>query len=103
MNDSSEQTKALANETRMAILGWLKNPDKDRLFKKQETGKPSEIGVCVTLLAEKSGMKQPTISRHLELLHRANFVKVKRIGKWSFYSRNEEGLNVFRKWVNEQL
>ncbi|MEM7798901.1 MAG: metalloregulator ArsR/SmtB family transcription factor [Chloroflexota bacterium] len=96
-----DQTKAVANGMRVAILQWLKDPEAH--FAHQETGKPSEIGVCVTLLAEKANLKQPTVSRHLELLKRANFVKVKRIGKWSFYSRNEDGIAQFREWVNEQL
>lgn len=97
----TDQTKALANETRLFILEWLKTPDKH--FLHQETGKPSEIGVCVTLLAEKAGMTQPTISRHLELLHRANLVKVARKGKWSFYTRDEDGISQYKQWVNENL
>lgn len=97
----TDQTKAIASEVRVNLLEWLKTPEKH--FSHQETGKPSEIGVCVGLLAEKAKVAQPTMSRHLELLRRAKFVKVVRVGKWSFYSRDEAGLAKFKAWVSEQL
>ena len=74
MVDRIEQSKALASETRMQILDWLKQPS--CWFGHQETGDPDEIGVCVTLIADKLNMSQPTVSRHLELLRRAGFVEV---------------------------
>ena len=101
MADRIEQAKALASEPRMTILEWLK--DSRRHFNHQVTGDPAKIGVCVTLIAEKLEMSQPTTSRHLELLRRAGFVKAKRLGKWSFFSRCEEGLIDYRRWLNENL
>jgi len=101
MTKRLEQAKALASETRMKILEWLKEPR--RYFNRQETGDPIEIGVCVTLIAEKLNMSQPTVSRHLELLRRANFVAVKRIGRWSFFSRCEVGLSDYRTWLHDNL
>ena len=101
MVDRTEQAKAVASDVRMQILQWLKVPR--RHFKKQVTGDPQEIGVCVTLLAEKLGMSQPTVSRHLELLRRAGFLRVQRIGRWSFFARNEDGLQEYRRWFNDTL
>jgi len=101
MTNRLEQSKALASEARLAVLAWLAEPD--RHFAQQETGKPSEIGVCVTLLAEKLSMAQPTVSRHLELLHRAGFLSVRRIGRWSFFRRNEEAIKDYKAWINEHL
>ncbi|MDH3671339.1 MAG: winged helix-turn-helix domain-containing protein [Gammaproteobacteria bacterium] len=101
MSDRLEQTKALASDARMKILEWLKAPR--RHFNHQETGDPAEIGVCVTLIADKLGVSQPTVSRHLELLRRANFVEVNRIGRWSFFSRNEYGLSDYRSWLHDNL
>ena len=101
MADRIEQAKALASESRMAILEWLKDPQ--RHFGHQETGDPAEIGVCVTLIADKLEMSQPTASRHLELLRRSGFVAVNRIGRWSFFSRDERGLSEYGSWLRDHL
>ncbi|MFK7963619.1 MAG: ArsR/SmtB family transcription factor [Burkholderiaceae bacterium] len=96
-----DQSKALASHARVSILNWLRAPQEH--FAHQETGDPAEIGVCVTLLTEKLKMSQPTVSRHLELLKRANFVTTKRIGRWSFFARNEKGIAAYKHWLNESL
>ncbi len=101
MRDRTEQAKAVASGSRMAILQWLKEPR--RHFAHQVTGDPVEIGVCVTLIAEKLDMSQPTVSRHLELLRRAGFVEVQKLGRWSFFSRNEAALADYRKWLHDNL
>ena len=101
MTDRTEQAKAIASEARMRILRWLKEPHAH--FSHQVTGAPEEIGVCVTLFAEKLGMSQPTVSRHLEILRRAGFVRVNRIGRWSFFSRDEQGIVEYRSWLDDNL
>lgn len=101
MTDRIEQAKALASEARMNLLDWLREPE--RQFSHQVTGPPEEIGVCVTLLAEKLGMSQPTTSRHLDLLRRAGFISANRIGKWSFYSRNEDRISEYGRWIHDRL
>lgn len=101
MTDRLEQSKALASEARQSILKWLAEPDMH--FSHQVTGVPSEIGVCVTLITEKLGMAQPTVSRHLELLRRAGFVTAHRIGRWSFFKRDDSALSDYKTWINEHL
>lgn len=101
MRDRTEQAKAVASGSRMAILQWLKEPGLH--FAHQETGDPAEIGVCVTLIAGKLNMSQPTVSRHLELLRRAGFLKVTKLGRWSFFAREESALADYRSWVHENL
>lgn len=101
MIDRLEQSKALANESRLAILDWLRSPWDH--FSHQVTGDPREIGVCVTLLTEKLCMAQPTVSRHLELLRRSEFVTVERIGRWAFYKRNEPTIVAYKEWLNESV
>lgn len=96
-----EQAKALASAVRMRILQWLKTPG--AYFSEQTTGDPDEIGVCVTLITARLGMSQPTVSRHLELLKRAGFLSVQRIGKWSFYRRDEAALRDYRRWLGDAL
>jgi len=101
MTDRLEQSKALASEARLTILGWMAEPDLH--FSHQETGKPSDIGVCVTLLAEKLELSQPTVSRHLELLRRAGFLTVHKIGKWSFFKRDAAAVADYKDWLNDTL
>lgn len=101
MFDRLEQSKALASQARLSILEWLSEPDAH--FSHQVTGKPSEIGVCVTLLTKKLGMAQPTVSRHLELLRRAGFLTANRVGRWTFFQRDETAIQGFKGWINEHL
>lgn len=101
MPDRLEQTKALASGARLSILDWLVEPD--RHFSHQITGKPSGIGVCVTMLTEKLEMAQPTVSRHLELLRRAGFLTVNKVGRWSFFQRDEGAIAEFKDWINDHL
>lgn len=101
MPDRLEQSKALASEARLSILEWLSEPDTH--FANQVTGQPSEIGVCVTLITEKLDMAQPTVSRHLELLRRAGFLSVSKIGRWSFFRRDENAITEFKGWITEHL
>lgn len=101
MTDRIEQAKALGSDARMKVLEWLKEPR--RHFAHQESGDPETLGVCVTLIAAKLGMSQPTVSRHLEILLRAGFVTVRRIGRWSYYTRSAAGISDYREWINDNL
>ena len=101
MTKRLDQTKALGNAARMQVLDWLKEPGEH--FAHQITGDPQQIGVCVTLLAEKLNVSQPTASRHLDQLRRAGFLKTQRIGQWSFYSRDENGISDYGNWVKSTL
>ncbi|MCV6602720.1 MAG: ArsR family transcriptional regulator [Cohaesibacter sp.] len=101
MTDRLEQSKALASDVRLSILKWLSEPDVH--FSHQVTGQPSEIGVCVTLITQKLTMAQPTVSRHLEILRRAEFITLNKIGRWSYFARNEAAIAEFKGWINEHL
>ncbi len=101
MVDRLEQSKSLACEARLSILNWLADPE--AYFSHQTSGNPAEIGVCVSLIAERLEMAQPTVSRHLELLRHANFVTATKIGRWSFFQRNEAAISEYKAWINEHL
>jgi DNA-binding transcriptional ArsR family regulator len=88
--------KALSNDTRLKILGWLKDPK--RQFGRQEVGDFQEDGVCVSLIQKKSGLSQSTVSSYLALLTRAGLVTAKRVGQWTYYRRNEDAI---RRFVND--
>ena len=79
--------RALANERRLQILTWLKDPRAH--FPPQVDGDLVDDGVCAIFLAEKLGVSQPTLSEHMRLLVAAGVVKATRIKQWTFYKRDE--------------
>jgi len=82
--------KALANDRRLQILEWLKDPKAH--FKPQVDGDLVKDGVCAVLIADKLGITQATLSEHMRVLVEAGVVNPKRIKQWIFYRRNEEGI-----------
>jgi DNA-binding transcriptional ArsR family regulator len=69
---TTDTIKALANEKRMMILDWLKDPR--RHFPPQVDGDLVKDGVCALLLAEKLGITQATLSEHMRVLVQAGLV-----------------------------
>ena len=80
--------KALANERRLGILNWLKDPRAH--FPPQVDGDLIRDGVCGVFIAQKLGVSQPTASEHLRVLTHAGLVRAKRIKQWTFYKRDEK-------------
>lgn len=85
--DIARSIRALANERRLLILEWLKDPVAH--FPPQVDGDLVTDGVCGVLIAEKLGVSQPTASEHLKVLSQAGFLRSRRIKQWTFYQRNE--------------
>ena len=85
---SVDVVKALANERRLRILTWLKQPRTH--FPPQVDGDLVRDGVCGIFIAEKLGVSQPTASEHLKILTQAGLVRAKRIKQWTFYKRDEK-------------
>lgn len=83
-----ELTKALANDKRLLILDWLRDPRAH--FPPQRDGDLVRDGVCSLLIAEKLGVSQPTAGEHLKVLSRAGLVRGRRIKQWVFYRRDED-------------
>ena len=79
--------KALANDSRMDILRWLKDPRAN--FPPQVDGDLVKDGVCGIFIAQKLGVGQPTASEHLRILVQAGLVRAKKIKQWTFYQRDE--------------
>lgn len=96
-----DSIRALANERRLQILRWLKNPRSH--FPPQVDGDLVEDGVCGLLIAQKLGVSQPTASEHLNVLVRANLLRGKRVKQWTFYKRNEAGLEELKKSISTVL
>lgn len=80
--------KALANDKRLMILDWLRDPTAH--FPPQRDGDLVTDGVCSLFIADKLGVSQPTCGEHLKVLSRAGLVHGTRIKQWVFYRRDEE-------------
>jgi ArsR family transcriptional regulator len=89
--------RALANERRLQILEWLKQPRKH--FQPQVDGDLVEDGVCGVLIARKLRVSQPTASEHLNILLRAGFLRAKRIKQWTFYKRDEGEIRKLKRGI----
>jgi DNA-binding transcriptional ArsR family regulator len=92
---SVDVVKALANERRLQILAWLKQPRVH--FPPQVDGDLVRDGVCGIFIAEKLGVSQPTASEHLKILTQAGLVRGKRIKQWTFYKRDEKRITEVKR------
>jgi DNA-binding transcriptional ArsR family regulator len=93
--------RALANERRMQILEWLKDPVAN--FPPQVDGDLVRDGVCAVWIAEKLGVRQPTLSEHMRVLTGAGLVRAKRIKQWTFYKRDEERISALKREFAETV
>jgi ArsR family transcriptional regulator len=93
--------KALANDRRLQILEWLKDPA--RHFRPQVDGDLVKDGVCGVLIAEKLGVSQPTVSEHLKVLIQAGLLRSKRIKQWTFYKRDEQSIRGIKSAIWAKL
>lgn len=98
--DVNEVLKALANPMRLDILNWLKDPRKH--FPEQEVD-PEAVGVCVSIIQERTGLSQSTTSLYLTALQRARLVTSQRIGPWTYYKRHEQNIEAFCKAMRERI
>ncbi|MCB0195349.1 MAG: helix-turn-helix transcriptional regulator [Anaerolineae bacterium] len=93
--------KAIGNEKRLQILEWLKEPEKN--FPPHQEVDGFDNGVCVAFIQQKSGLSQSTTSQYMAILERAGLVIPTRIGRWTYYRRNEEAIAVFVDHMKEKL
>jgi DNA-binding transcriptional ArsR family regulator len=93
--------KALANERRLQILEWLKDPRAH--FRPQVDGDLINDGVCALLIAEKLGITPATLSEHMRVLSQTGLVRSKRIKQWIFYQRDEDRIGVVKKLIQASL
>jgi DNA-binding transcriptional ArsR family regulator len=87
--------KALANERRLEIMNWLRDPA--RHFPPQVDGDLVKDGVCGLYIADKLGVSQPTASEHLRILTHAGLIRGKRIKQWTFYKRDEKRITEVKR------
>jgi DNA-binding transcriptional ArsR family regulator len=95
------EMRALANEHRLQILEWLREPRAH--FPPQVDGDLVKDGVCGILIAEKLGLSQPTVSEHLRILAQAGLIRSKRVKQWIFYQRDEPRIRALKKSFLAQI
>jgi DNA-binding transcriptional ArsR family regulator len=93
--------RALANERRLQILEWLKDPVAN--FPPQVDGDLVEDGVCAVWIAEKLGVSQPTLSEHMKVLSQAGLVRARRIKQWTFYKRDEARITEIKRAIADEV
>lgn len=88
-----EVFKSLSNPTRRAILSWLKEPDLHfRDYIPLQLYDFSVYGVCASFIQDKAGLSQPATSLCLKALQDMDFVIATKVGRWTYYKRNDERL-----------
>jgi len=92
---TSELARALANDKRLLILNWLKEPL--AYFSHQRVGHPLRDGVCGLLIARKLKISQPTATEHLQVLARAGLIRGKRIKQWTLYKRDAKRITQVKR------
>jgi ArsR family transcriptional regulator len=80
LEEAAQLFKALADETRLAILKQLREQ--------------REVCACDFLAC--CELAQPTVSHHLKVLREAGLVNAEKRGLWVYYSLNEEKLAALR-------
>lgn len=93
--------RALANDRRLQILDWLKDPRAH--FPPQRDGDLIKDGVCGLNIAEKLGVSQPTASEHLRILVQAGFLRPRRIKQWTFYRRDEAAIRKIKQAISQAV
>jgi len=93
--------KALANSTRLDILKWLKDPEAN--FPPHLELGHFDFGVCGQFIQDKSGLSQPTISHYLATMHKAGLLITTRHGKWTYFKRNEDTIQLYIKEMTDNL
>jgi DNA-binding transcriptional ArsR family regulator len=96
-----EVFKALSNESRLEILQWLKEPEQH--FTPHEGIDMRKVGVCVSQVTEKLNMTQSTASQYLSILHRAGLIKTERLGKFTYYKRDEEVIQEIGEYLKQEI
>jgi len=93
--------KALANERRLQILEWLRDPPAH--FRPQVDGDLVQDGVCGVLIAEKLGVSPPSLCEHMRILTAAGLVRAKRIKGWTMYKRDDKAISAAKKAIREHV
>jgi len=93
--------KALANDKRLDILNWLRDPRAH--FPEQRYGDLVKDGVCGLFIARKLRVTQASASEHLRILVDLGVLRPKKIKQWIFYRRDETIIARARRVLQRSL
>lgn len=93
----SERTVGMIEKTTI-MNNALSSPQRMRIMK--VLGSAEVNTRSVSDVANILGMSQSTVTKHLQILHRAGFVKRKKVGSTVYYSADAEGLEEYRKLID---
>ncbi|MBK5446798.1 helix-turn-helix transcriptional regulator [Peribacillus sp. TH24] len=63
-----------------------------------------DIGVCVSQFHQKLNITQSTVSQYLSILQKAGLiVSSTRIGKWTYYKRDEENILQLAEFIPQDI
>lgn len=96
-----EMSKVLSNQARLDILHWLKTPEDH--FPPQVNVPNFDSGVCVCHIQDKVGLSQSATSHYLTMMEKVGLLIGTRIGKWTYYRRDEEVITAFIGVLKERL
>lgn len=92
MPDLNETLKIISNPVRRKVLAWLKDPF--TAFHDQTQIYAFDVyGVCASLIQEKAGLSQPATSLCLKALSDQGLVVATKVGKWTYYKRQDQHLS----------
>lgn len=101
---STDVFKVLANDVRYQILLWLKDPATHfgaEMLRCDTTG--FDGGICVGVIADKSGLAQSVISGYLGSLQAVGLIESKRLGKWTYYRYRPQGVQAFICQISDEM
>lgn len=93
--------KALAHPTRLHILKLLKTPSIS--FTAENGLNKDSVGICVQEMQLVLGISQSTTSQHLSILHDAGLLISERIGKYTYFKRNETTLRKLADYILNEI
>lgn len=98
-----EILKVLANPSRLHILHLLKNPREHFVHKPQSGVDMVEVGVCLEEIQRVSGLSQSTTSTYMNMMKKVGLVQATRLGKYTYFKRNEEVLTSLSSYLVNDL
>lgn len=76
------------------IFKALSDPKRLRIIEMLSCGE-----LCACKILEKFKITQPTLSHDMKLLCESGLVRVRRDGKWMYYSLNVENVQAFKQFI----
>ncbi len=70
-------------------------------FESRVDGDLTEDGVCVSLIAAKARVSQPTVSRYLSVLKNAGLVETRRVRQRNYHRRDEDGIDKAKRLLDQ--